>query len=268
MKKLIILAIVVYSAALNGMNVYVETHLGTKITLDVEPSDGVDNLKAKIFDELNIQPECQKLTFNGIVLSNDNATLSDYNIQRYSVIQLSLKTPNFILQKNDTTVSINTLFAINIPENTFEFAPDTVIVKTIDNTDLPNWLSFDFSTMTITGSTSQTDTVEIVLFATNSCDALNYTTDTFSIFVKDFTVTNVFPVNKNCKFFPNPVTSNITLSDYILGYKYFIYNSTGIMVKSGLIDSNLIECNSLNQGVYHFQIKGKQKIESYSFIKE
>lgn len=114
-KKFIILVIIIYSAALNGMNVYVEIHLGTKITLDVEPSDCVDNLKAKIFDELNIQPECQKLTFNGILLSSDNATLSDYNIQRYSVIQLSLKTHNFIL-KNDTTVSINTLFSLNIPE--------------------------------------------------------------------------------------------------------------------------------------------------------
>lgn len=77
-------------AAASAMPIFIKTLTGYTFTVDVEPSDAIEQVKQKIQDTQGIPPDQQRLLFDGEELE-DGRTLGEYDIREDSILHLVVR---------------------------------------------------------------------------------------------------------------------------------------------------------------------------------
>jgi len=111
-----------------GMQIFVKWRTGKMIVLNVEPSDSIEIVKEKIQEREGMPCYYQRLIFAGKILQDDR-TLRDYSIPKYSTLHLIPLVPGSEMQINLKTLAGTTITSEVVPQDTIENVKNRILQK-------------------------------------------------------------------------------------------------------------------------------------------
>ena len=116
-----------------AMQIFIEIKVATGneiITLEVEPTDRIEDIKVMIYDKKGILPADQKLIFADKQLEDGN-TLQDYSIQKDSILRLVVSSSHMVtVEYNvDPTYTVTIPATVSLGETATIKAENVVVTK-------------------------------------------------------------------------------------------------------------------------------------------
>lgn len=115
---------------------------------------------------------------------------------------------------------------------------------------------------------SPTLTTTYSVTGTNTLGCVSTSPTTLTVFVSPCTGIDELENNQSIVFYPNPFTNEIYVKteEDILNKKYLIYNASGQLIQSGILNGNKINCSDFSKGLYFIKLEGSSK--AFKLVKE
>ncbi|MCF6240519.1 MAG: putative Ig domain-containing protein [Bacteroidales bacterium] len=251
-------------------DLFADDDIGDELSYSALLSNGNELPAWLIFDNAS-------KTFSG---TPENNAVGDWEIRLtatdVSGEKVSLDFSLSVTNVNDPPVVINTIpeqkveqnktFSYTVPDNIFEdYDPDDKLelsASLADGSNLPDWLSFDNSENTFSGTPSEINVYNIKLTASDlSGDTVS---TNFKLTVYQITGINQYKVDELI-IYPNPSNGvfNIQLMDNDFSNKVFLSlkNTSGATIWTSLLNSNKekVQINEIKAGIYFLEFKSKNK---------